>query len=56
VPRHQAAVLLAGWPVVARMFLAATNKSLAKSNKSRTGIEATNKHNRLRTQQQGHRT
>src|SRR5262249_42398897 len=35
------------------MFLAATNKSLAKSNKSRTGIEATNKHNRLRTQQQG---
>jgi len=34
--------------------LAATNKSLAKNNKSRKGGEATNQHNRVRSQQRGH--
>jgi hypothetical protein len=36
-----------------RACLAATNKSLAKNNKSRTGGEATNQHNRVRSQQRG---
>src|SRR5262249_40591015 len=38
---------------VRRTVLAATNKYLAQSNKSRTAGETTNKHNRVRSQQQG---